>query len=64
MKVCMHEHVICNIKNIMGSTQSKPTRTQHFNIIITHLKCTCDAMHDELTSFKQKPIQKISHKPP
>ena len=30
--VCMkmHEHVICNSKNIMGSTQSNPTSTQSF----------------------------------
>ena len=28
--VCMqmHEHVTCNIKNIMGSAQSNPTNTQ------------------------------------
>ena len=26
----MHEHVICNSKNIMGSTQSNPTSTQSF----------------------------------
>ena len=35
----MHEHVICNIKSIMGSAQPKSTSTQHFNIVITHLKC-------------------------
>ena len=30
--VCMkmHEHVICNSKNIMGSAQSNPTNTQSF----------------------------------
>ena len=26
----MHKHVICNSKNIMGSTQSNPTNTQLF----------------------------------
>ena len=35
----MHEHVTCKLKNIMGSAQSKPTNTQQFNIVITHLKC-------------------------
>ena len=35
----MHEHVACNIKSIMSSAQSIPTSTQHFNIVITQLKC-------------------------
>ena len=35
----MHEHVICKLKNIMGSTQSKPTSTHHCNKVNTHLKC-------------------------
>ena len=26
----MHKHVICNSKNIMGSTQSNPTSTHSF----------------------------------
>ena len=26
----MHEHVVCNSKNIMGSAQSNPTSTQSF----------------------------------
>ena len=34
----MHEHVTCKSKNIMGSTQSNPTSTHHFNIVSTHLK--------------------------
>ena len=38
-KVCMHEHVICKFKCIMGLTQSKPTSTQHSNKVNTHLKC-------------------------
>ena len=35
----MHEHVICNIKSIIGSAQSKPTSTHHCNKVNTHLKC-------------------------
>ena len=35
----MHEHVTCKFKCIMGSTQSKPTSTQHSNKVNTHLKC-------------------------
>ena len=35
----MHEHVICKLKNIMGSTQSKPTSTHHCNKVNTYLKC-------------------------
>ena len=33
----MHEHLICNSKDIMGSTQSNPTSTHDFNIVNTHL---------------------------
>ena len=35
----MLEHVICNIKSIMGSAQPKPTNTHHCNKVNTHLKC-------------------------
>ena len=43
--VCMkmHEHVICNSKNIMGSAQSNPTSTQVCNKVNTHLR-----MHETL----------------
>ena len=64
MKV--HEHVICKLKNIMSLAQSKPTSTQQFNIVITHLKCMniwlkckCDAMHEHLGSFTQNISQKF-----
>jgi len=50
--VHMHEHVTCKSKNIVGSSQSNPTSTHDFNIINTHLKCKCDAMHEHLRSFK------------
>ena len=62
----MHEHVTCKSKNIMGSAQSNPTSTYHFNIVSTHLKCMnhlkkckCDVMHEHLRSFKQNPNQKF-----
>ena len=36
----MHEHVTCKPKKkIMGSAQSKPTRTHQCNKVNTHLKC-------------------------
>ena len=35
----MHEHVTCKLKNIMGSTKSKPTSTHHCNKVNAHLKC-------------------------
>ena len=38
VKVRMHEHMTCKLKNIIGLAQSKPTNTQQFNIVITHLK--------------------------
>ena len=55
----IHEHLTCKFKYIMGSAQSKPTSTHHFNIVMTHLKCKCDAMHDHLKTFKQNPTQKF-----
>ena len=64
MKV--HEHVTCKLKNIMGSAQSKPNSTQSLQqskhtskMHETLLKCKCDAMHDDLNLFKQKPTQKF-----
>ena len=41
----MHEHMTCKSKNIMGSAQSNPTNTHHFNILSTHLKCINLKMH-------------------
>ena len=38
-EVRMHEHVTCKFKCIIGSTQSKPTSTQHSNEVNTHLRC-------------------------
>ena len=35
MKVCMHEHVTCNSKDIMDSAQSKPTGTHTCNKLNT-----------------------------
>ena len=50
----IHEHVICNSKNIMGLAQSNSTSTQSFQqrkhtskMHETVLQCTCDAMHDD-----------------
>ena len=39
----MHEHVICNSKNIMGLAQSNPTITHVYNKVNTHRR-----MHDTL----------------
>ena len=55
----------------MGSAESKPNSIQQFNIYSTYLlymkiqlKCTCYAIHDDLKSFKQKPVPKIAQKTP
>ena len=62
----MHEHVICNSKDIMGSAQSHPTNTHVCNKENTHLRkhetlleCKWDAMHDVLISKIQNPSQKF-----
>ena len=63
----MHEHVTCKPKKkIMGSAQSKPTRTHQCNKVNTHLKCMKHcyiahvmAMHEVLNSLKQHPTQKL-----
>ena len=62
----MHEHVICNSKNIMGSAQSNPTSTHVCNKLNTHLRmhgtllqCKWDVMHDVLRSKIQNPSQKF-----
>ena len=39
----MHEHVICNSKNIMGSAQSNPTSIHVRNKVNTYLR-----MHETL----------------
>ena len=66
----MHEHVTCKLKNIMGSTQSKPTRTHHCNEVNTHLKCMkhcynvvvmqCMNILDHLTKNHPKNFTKTS----
>ena len=61
----MHKHVTCKEKCIMGSTQSNPNSTQvstykHTSIMHETLwKCKCNALHEHITSYKQKPTQKI-----
>ena len=62
----MHEHVTCKSKDIMGSAHSNPTSIHTCIKVNTHLKmheyllkCKCDAMHDDLNSFKQKSTQKF-----
>ena len=39
----MHDHGICNSKNIMGSAQSNPTSTHACDKVNTHLR-----MHETL----------------
>ena len=63
----MHEHVTCKPKKkIMGSAQSKPTRTHQCNKVNTHLKCmkhcyNADVMQCMmfLKTFKHKPVPKF-----
>ena len=72
MKVRMHEKCMnmwhANLKNIMGSGQSKPISTHHCSKVITHLKCmkhcyNADVMQCMMISNNlNKPIPKISQK--